>query len=99
MTRSFHVTVIASKKRYRHSTCTISALALIRLNSHPGSQDGCLLKSSKYLAVWFTGKLSKTHENGGPITCTISFCFTGFLIAMTVLSNDWYGFANAIAMV
>ena len=33
------------------------------------------------------------------ISGAISFCFTGFLIAMTVLSDDWYGFANAIAMV
>jgi hypothetical protein len=33
------------------------------------------------------------------IAGAISFCFTGFLIAMTVLSDDWYGFANAIAMV
>lgn len=29
----------------------------------------------------------------------ISFVLTGFLMALTVLSNDWYGFANAIAMV
>jgi hypothetical protein len=33
------------------------------------------------------------------IAGTISFCFTGFLVAMTVLSKDWYGFANAVAMV
>lgn len=29
----------------------------------------------------------------------ISFVLNGFLIAMTLLSADWYGFANALAMV
>ena len=33
------------------------------------------------------------------IAGAISFCFMSFLITMTVLSRDWYGFANAIAMV
>lgn len=30
---------------------------------------------------------------------TISFVFTGFLVAFTVISEDWYGFANAMSMV
>ncbi|OAP63169.1 hypothetical protein AYL99_02396 [Fonsecaea erecta] len=29
----------------------------------------------------------------------ISFVFNGFLVAGTILSKDWYGFANAIAMI
>lgn len=30
---------------------------------------------------------------------SISFVFTGFLLVMTILSEDWYGIANVIAMV
>jgi len=32
------------------------------------------------------------------IAGSISFCFTGLLIAMAVLSKDWYGLANASAI-
>ncbi len=32
------------------------------------------------------------------ISFIISFIFNGFLIALTILSRDWYGFANALAM-
>jgi hypothetical protein len=33
------------------------------------------------------------------ISGAISFYFTGFLIAITVLFNDWYSFANIIAII
>ena len=33
------------------------------------------------------------------IAGAISFSFMGFLIAMTVISEDWYGFANAVATI
>ena len=33
------------------------------------------------------------------IAAGISFCFTGLLIAMAVLSEDWYGLTNAVAII
>lgn len=41
----------------------------------------------------------KHRKQDMTISLIISFILNGFLIALTVLSNDWYGFANAVAMV
>ncbi|KIX03244.1 uncharacterized protein Z518_06796 [Rhinocladiella mackenziei CBS 650.93] len=48
--------------------------------------------------VW-TVTPPKSRRNEIITSFIISFVFNGFLIAMTVLSRDWYGFANALAMV
>ena len=41
----------------------------------------------------------RTRTKEIAIGLIISFVLNGFLVAMTVLSRDWYGFANAISMI
>ena len=41
----------------------------------------------------------RSRKNEISINFLVGFVFNGFLIAGTLLSKDWYGFANAMAMV
>src|SRR5271156_3144999 len=56
------------------------------------------LEVSRSVVYWEVIENPRKWWPYGVFAGAISFCFTGFLIAMTVLSKDWYGFANAIAM-
>jgi len=41
----------------------------------------------------------RPHRRRTLIAALLSFIFNGFLIALTILSKDWYGLANGLAMV
>ncbi|KIY03654.1 uncharacterized protein Z520_00345 [Fonsecaea multimorphosa CBS 102226] len=41
----------------------------------------------------------QSRKNQISFSLAISFTFNGFLVAGTILSKDWYGFANAMAMI
>ncbi|KAJ9503110.1 hypothetical protein H2202_001264 [Exophiala xenobiotica] len=58
------------------------------------SQD---FEATRSFVVW-TVTPPKSRRNDIIISFIISFIFNGFLVALTVLSRDWYGFANALAM-
>jgi hypothetical protein len=56
------------------------------------------LEVARSVVYWEVVENPRTWWPYHVIAGAISFCFTGLLIAMTVLSKDWYGFANAVAM-
>ncbi|KIW12525.1 hypothetical protein PV08_09802 [Exophiala spinifera] len=58
------------------------------------SQD---FETTRSFVIWkVTPPRSKWKDT--IIALLISLIFNGFLIALTILSKDWYGFANALAM-
>ncbi|KAL4906350.1 hypothetical protein BDW74DRAFT_190268 [Aspergillus multicolor] len=52
---------------------------------------------SRSVVYWEVHKIP--HEQPFFVPALISFVFTGFLLVMAMLSADWYGFTNAIAIV
>ncbi|OQV09369.1 hypothetical protein CLAIMM_13499 [Cladophialophora immunda] len=49
--------------------------------------------------VEWTVTAPKSRKNEISVSLIISFVLNGFLVAGTILSKDWYGFANAMAMI
>ncbi|OAL34066.1 hypothetical protein AYO20_06714 [Fonsecaea nubica] len=55
-------------------------------------------ETTRNFVVWtVTPPISRKNEI--TISVVISVALNGFLVAGTILSKDWYGFANAIAMI
>ncbi|KAL4815265.1 hypothetical protein BDW67DRAFT_164780 [Aspergillus spinulosporus] len=54
---------------------------------------------SRSLVYWEVEKTPRTRWMYFIVPALISATFNGFLLVMTVLSGDWYGFANAIAII
>ncbi|EXJ87985.1 hypothetical protein A1O1_04912 [Capronia coronata CBS 617.96] len=53
---------------------------------------------TRSFVVWkVTPPRSRRHDIS--VAMTISFILVGFLVALAILSRDWYGFANATAMI
>ncbi|KAJ5505606.1 Aldo/keto reductase [Penicillium expansum] len=55
-------------------------------------------ETSRSLVYWEIAEVPQNKSGGFIVAGIISFVFTGFLIVMTILANDWYGFANAVAL-
>ncbi|EXJ67278.1 uncharacterized protein A1O5_09291 [Cladophialophora psammophila CBS 110553] len=55
-------------------------------------------ETTRNFVVW-TVTPPKSRKNEISFSLVISFVLNGFLVAGTLLSKDWYGFANAMAMV
>lgn len=55
-------------------------------------------ESTRSFVQW-TVTPPKSQWAGNVSALLISFVFNGFLLAMTVLSRDWYGFTNALSMI
>lgn len=51
------------------------------------------------VVYWEYVKDGRTWWHYRLFSAALSFAFMGFLVAMAVMSRDWYGFANAIAMI
>jgi hypothetical protein len=56
-------------------------------------------EASRSLVYWEIAQEPQSKLGGFIVSGVISFAFTGLLIAMTVLTSDWYGFANAMALI
>ncbi|KAJ5421473.1 hypothetical protein N7491_009918 [Penicillium cf. griseofulvum] len=64
------------------------------------AQDFELSRSLVYWEIVDVARSNSTAQlRDFAIAGMVSFAFTGFLLAMTVLSADWYGFANTIAII
>ncbi|GIK05564.1 hypothetical protein Aspvir_009677 [Aspergillus viridinutans] len=54
---------------------------------------------SRSLVYWEVQAIPRKSWGNFIVAVIISFAVTGLLIAMTILASDWYGFANATALV
>ena len=54
---------------------------------------------SRSVVYWEVEDTPRNTYPGHIISLLISFSVSGFLVAMTILSGDWYGFTNALALV
>ncbi|OCT46940.1 hypothetical protein CLCR_02331 [Cladophialophora carrionii] len=55
-------------------------------------------ETTRNYVVW-TVTPPRSRKNDIIVSVLIGFVLNGFLVALTILSADWYGFANALAMI
>lgn len=55
--------------------------------------------ASRSLVYWEVKRTPHSQGSYFAVSAVISATLTGFLFAMTILSGDWYGFANTIAII